>query len=131
MQQMEPDGIAQGKQEPGYYSSYEENLGYDNRYGKLYERASMHSEQDDVLSDESIEKLADKLSQRLAQVSAKKAKKTKATISQRLGLAILSLLLATVMAIVFFIFLGITAGTLIAFGIFCLLIIIINSRVYE
>ena len=110
MQQMEPDGIVQGRQEPGYYSTYEENLGYDDRYGKLHERTSIHSEQDEVLSDESIDKLADKLSQRLTQTSPTQAKKEKATISQRLGLAILSLLLATVMAIVCFVFLGVTAG---------------------
>jgi len=128
MQQMEPDGIAQGKQEAGYYSMYEENLGYDDRYGKLHERTSIHPEQDEVLSDESIEKLADKLSQKLTQTPSKKAKKEKATISQRLGLAIFSLLLTTVLAIVFFIFLGITSGTLIAFGIFCLLIILINEQ---
>lgn len=129
MQQMEPDGIAQGKQEPGYYSSYEENLGYDDRYGKLYERTSTHSEQGEVLSDESIEKLADKLSQKLTKTSSKKAKKEIATVSQRLGLAIFSLLLTTVLAIVFFIMLGITTGTLVAFGIFCLLVVIINEEI--
>jgi hypothetical protein len=128
MQQMEPDSTGYGKQEPGYFPIHEENLEYDDRYGKLYERTSTHSEQGEALSDESIEKLADKLSQKLTQASSKKAKKEKATVSQRLGLAIFSLLLTTVLAIVFFIMLGITAGTLIAFGIFCLLIIILNEE---
>lgn len=117
--------MKQEQEEQPYYSR-EESLSYDDSFGKLYEQTP-RSRPEDEFDDEFIDKLAEKLSARLKLDKPKKVKE-KPPAAFRLALAIVSMLIVGVLAVIIFVHFGLTVASLIALGIIVLMAMYINDQ---